>query len=42
MGELLKWAEYFERKARIERGEQDPTEMSPKQLAQAFGANVGG
>jgi len=35
--EFVKWQTFFEKKAMLERGEQDPEEMDENALAKAFG-----
>ena len=37
--EFVKWQIFMSRKAALERGEQDPAELTPEQLAKAFGAD---
>lgn len=38
LSEFVKWQTFMERKAMLERGEQDPTEMDGEDFAKAFGA----
>jgi hypothetical protein len=35
--EMIKWKAFFEHKATLERGEQDPMDLSEDDLAEAFG-----